>query len=38
MITVLVSSNSTAAENGIKFSLPQAVPAGQIENFAFPQQ
>jgi hypothetical protein len=36
--TVVLTLNPTALENGIIFSLPQAVPAGQIKSFAIPQQ
>jgi hypothetical protein len=36
--TVVLTLNRAAPENGIIFSLPQAVPAGQIKSFAIPQQ
>jgi hypothetical protein len=36
--TVVLTLNPVAPENGIIFSLPQAVPAGQIKSFAIPQQ
>jgi hypothetical protein len=36
--TVVLTLNPAAPENGIIFSLPQAVPAGQIKSFAIPQQ
>jgi hypothetical protein len=34
----VLTLNPAAPENGIIFSLQQAVPAGQIKNFAIPQQ
>jgi hypothetical protein len=34
--TVVLTLNPAAPENGIIFSLPQAVPAGQIKSFAIP--
>jgi hypothetical protein len=36
--TVVLTLNPAAPENGIIFSLPQVVPAGQIKSFAIPQQ
>ncbi len=38
MFIVVLTLNPAAPENGIIFSLPQAVPAGQIKSFAIPQQ
>jgi hypothetical protein len=38
IITVVLTLNPAAPENGIIFSLPQAVPVGQIKSFAIPQQ
>jgi len=35
---VVLTLNPAAPENGIIFSLSQAVPAGQIKSFAIPQQ
>jgi len=36
--TIVLTLNPAAPENGIIFSLPQAVLAGQIKSFAIPQQ
>jgi hypothetical protein len=38
LITVVLTLNPAAPENGIIFSLPQVVLAGQIKSFAIPQQ
>jgi len=37
-ITIVLTLNPAAPENGIIFSLPQAIPTGQIKSFAIPQQ
>jgi hypothetical protein len=34
----VLTLNPAAPKNGIIFSLPQAIPAGQIKSFAIPQQ
>jgi hypothetical protein len=38
VFTVVLTLNPAAPENGIIFSLTQAVPAGQIKSFAILQQ
>jgi hypothetical protein len=38
VITVMLTLNPATPKNGFIFSLPQAVPAGQIKSFAIPQQ